>query len=484
MPTDMATVPTFQRPHRWIASCGAVPGVLAIYGAISVPDLVERWGVSAAGLVAFALWLAIAAAALPLLARAPRTRFAMLLIVVVLLLRLLAGLLANGRVSPGDAHAYLVIADNIASGRGYYFDEPYIGVRTLALFPPGYPVLLAAWVSIAGATTWSMLALATLTDAVAAWLLAGIGRRLGNPGAGRAAGFLYLVWPSTLFSAPLAEKEGLCVVLILILARVWIDRRKSAIGGWRGALALGLPAGVLALTQPGEAPLAALFGIALIRSIGWRGVTQFGLAGAAVAIGVLMPWWVRNWIVFGAFVPLTTAGGISLWIGNNADATGNWMPQPASLRGLSEIDYARRAGALATTWMVGHPIEFVRLTMTKFVRATGVGQFGLVRLAAMYPPISAMLAAMLFPLSHGAHLLLLAGGAVASRARVTPALTTVALLLLACMAQLVLFGMWFEFGERHREFLTPFLLLLIAVAASAWRGPVQQSGRHPAPLQV
>jgi hypothetical protein len=35
------------------------------------------------------------------------------------------------------------------------------------------------------------------------------------------------------------------------------------------------------------------------------------------------------------------------------------------------------------------------------------------------------------------------------------------LLIAACLIQLMFFGVWFEFSERHREFLTPFLLLLV-----------------------
>ncbi|MFO5897386.1 hypothetical protein ACLBTZ_33425, partial [Pseudomonas aeruginosa] len=72
---------------------------------------------------------------------------------------------------------------------------------------------------------------------------------------------------------------GLCGLLILALALAWIDRRP----GWRGALALGLPAGLLALTQPGEAPLTALFGLVLVRRIGVWPMLAAGLRGALVA---------------------------------------------------------------------------------------------------------------------------------------------------------------------------------------------------------
>jgi len=33
-------------------------------------------------------------------------------------------------------------------------------------------------------------------------------------------------------------------------------------------------------------------------------------------------------------------------------------------------------------------------------------------------------------------------------------------LLAACVVQVMLFGIWFEFSERHRLFMTPFILLL------------------------
>jgi hypothetical protein len=33
-------------------------------------------------------------------------------------------------------------------------------------------------------------------------------------------------------------------------------------------------------------------------------------------------------------------------------------------------------------------------------------------------------------------------------------------LLGACVVQVMLFGIWFEFSERHRLFMTPFILLV------------------------
>jgi high-affinity Fe2+/Pb2+ permease len=59
--------------------------------------------------------------------------------------------------------------------------------------------------------------------------------------------------------------------------------------------------------------------------------------------------------------------------------------------------------------------------------------------------------------------------AAVQTARRTPGFMMLLLLLAACGAQLVLFNLWFEFGERHREFVTPFLLLIISYGLSEAR---------------
>jgi hypothetical protein len=39
-------------------------------------------------------------------------------------------------------------------------------------------------------------------------------------------------------------------------------------------------------------------------------------------------------------------------------------------------------------------------------------------------------------------------------------------LLLACLMQVLLFSIWFEFSERHRLFITPVWLLLAAMTVA------------------
>ena len=445
----------------------AVLGALLLYGLTGIPDLAARWGVSAGSVVAVIGWIALAALGFALLRDRPRRRSFALLALLLMAVRVAFALLAVWRTSTGDPNAYLNLAKGLLAGQGLVIYDPFFGSAWRALFPPLYPLLLAGWGALFGFSTPAVLALGTLTDMAAAGAIVLLGTQLGSARAGRRAAWLYLIWPSVLFSAPLAQKESLCAVLVLALALFWLRRP----AGWRGALALGVPAGLLALTQPGEAPLAALFGLVLVRQIGLWPVLATGLRGAVIAAFVMLPWWIRNWLLFHAFVPLTTASGASLWIGNNPEATGNWEPPPPALKGIPELAYGRRIQTIAVAWMTSHPADFVRLSATKFVRACGISEFGVNRLVAMGPPFPRMLAAALWPLAHGSHLLLL-GGAALRLGRV-PA--TLVLLIAASGLQLLLFGIWFEFGERHREFVTPFLLL-----ALCWSfAPVEKAAPTP-----
>ncbi|WP_010161451.1 glycosyl transferase [Sphingomonas sp. PAMC 26617] len=438
-------------PRALRLATAALFTVLAMYGLSALPDLAARWGLGWGSVAAVAVWIAVAAFGIARLREAPTSAGTALLFALVLALRASVAWIGAGRVSPGDPHAYLVLAQTLRAGRGLVFYEPYFGSDWHALFPPVYPLLLAGWGALAGVSTPSLLALGTLTDLATAWLIARLGGRLGDPTAGRRAAWLYLIWPSVLFSAPLAQKESLCALLVVLVALAWLTPRP----GWRGAVALGLPAGLLALTQPGEAPLAALFGIVLLgRMPRWR-ILLFGLRGAIVATGVLLPWWVRNWAVFHAFVPLTSASGASLWIGNNPAATGNWEPPPPALKGLPELVYNARIKAVALAWIETHPTAFLRLTATKLARAGGIGVFGVARLTAMQPALPVALAALLWPVAQLAHIAMLAGTALRNSRIPLPLL----LLIAACSLQWMLFGVWFEFGERHREFATPFLLI-------------------------
>ena len=417
-------------------------GALCLYGLWSAAQLAERWGASPPGFALLAGWLASAA-----LAWRARSRPAWIAVgVTIVAWRLGSGWLAAGRWSPGDSMQYLLLARHLLAGDGLVVREAYMGVDVRGFYPPAYPLLLAGWGAVAGVGTASLLVLSALIDGAAAVLIERTGRALGCARAARAAA-LYLLWPPVVMDAPLAAKEGLGTLLAVALALGWVTAARRG-AAWR----IGLPAAALALCQPGLAPLAGLWGLALMPARGWRTTLRAGVSAALVAGAAMVPWWLRNWAVFGRFVPLTTASGLSLWVGSHAGATGGWEAYPARLRGLDELAYAQAAGRIARDWIVAEPLAAARLWAGKLVRALTLSTGGVERLAAMRP---ALAPALLLPMTAGAQALL-TGGATLARRRPAILLALVA----AGIAQLLLFALPFELAERHRMFLTPFLLLL------------------------
>ncbi|RXD05293.1 glycosyltransferase [Sphingomonas sp. UV9] len=451
--------------------------VFAGYGLLSFPGLWASWQVSSIAPLFVTAWIVAAILPLMLLRHARPAVTVSTMAALAIALRIAVVVVADGRIPLGDARNYVVLAQHLIEGRGLVIVDHYMGVEVRALYPPVYPILLAGWGATIGFSTASLTLLATIVDLATAGAMVLLARMLGNRSAGIAAAWLYLIWPSVLLSAPLAQKEGVCALLAVLLAIQWIRlaaKHDAGAARWYAAVALGVTAGVLTLTQPGQAPLVMLFGLVSAAVCGWRRAVVAGLRAVPFAILViLLPWWIRNALIFGAFVPLTSAGGYGLWIGNNPDATGHWMPPPPQLYGMPEIAFGKAAAALAIDWIVQHPADFLRNTLAKAVRGWGVAESGASRIAGLRPAIVPVIAPLALAVSQVAHLGLLAGAARSAWRRQTPGTAVMLLLVAACVVQTLVFGVWFEFDERHRDFATPFLLLLATFGFADRRaGPV------------
>jgi hypothetical protein len=92
---------------------------------------------------------------------------------------------------------------------------------------------------------------------------------------------------------------------------------------------------------------------------------------------LLAPWWVRNYAVFGEFVPFTTGAGLNLYLGNNpANREGgiDWAhdtdPQRvAAINAIaSETERGRAFTAEAVKYILQEPGVFVERMGQKFLR--------------------------------------------------------------------------------------------------------------------
>lgn len=385
-----------------------------------------------------------------------RRTAAVIVIVAALAMRVASVYFVSGVALGADPMNYRNLAQALLDGRGLITDDWRYGRDLRAFFPPLYPLLLAGWWGVFGPSAWATLALTTLTDALAARLLAGLGERLGGPPA-RAAGLLYFAYPSFALAAAIPHKEALTLLIGIALLRVavaWVATPGDRLAALGGALW-----GLLALTQPSLALVPVALALVLIAERGWLPTVRLGLvAGIALAL-VMSPWWLRNWLVFERFVPFTTASGFM----TNVALGRLGLPIDPALFTLSEPDRAATIGRAALARIADQPWGFLRESGRALATGFAYEEATLARYRHTSPPIAPALHTPLTAILQLAYLALLlpaAWGAM-RRARLLRRLT------LALLIAIPAVGLWFEFGERHRYLLTPLVMILAAQPLAA-----------------
>jgi 4-amino-4-deoxy-L-arabinose transferase-like glycosyltransferase len=308
-----------------------------------------------------------------------RVRLALLIIfLVALVLRLAVAQWAAGglhRALAGDEPDYVTRALSLADGRGIADADG----RPSSLRMPGLPALLAAVFSIAGPNVAAARVVMCVLGALLAplcYLLGSVlgGRRAGLPCAALAAVFPNWVWYSgdLMTDLPCA---ALGALLAWMLVEAW--RRDSlprfALAGLIGGVGVLFRATMLVFV-PGIVLWIFLVVPGLRRRVAATGL----VCGALVC--ALAPWAARNTAVQGEFVPLSTQGGIELFIANNPRATGVLAHDFALYRDELAARYPRDLfpnEARRSAMYERDALSFIRGNFGRFLRlcAVRVGEF-------------------------------------------------------------------------------------------------------------
>jgi tetratricopeptide (TPR) repeat protein len=202
--------------------------------------------------------------------------------------------------------------------------DPHIGT-TPYLRPPGYPWFLALVYRVAGPSNYLairvvQMALGLVSAGLAYWL----GRAVFGRGVGLlAAPFLCVHWAFIYYEGEL--QEPCLIVLLGLLAVVALHQWTVRPGVWRAALA-GLLLGIFAIVRPNILlflPVAALWiGWVQWRRGQWSRSVPSALALLMAAAVPVLPVTIRNFVVAHDFVPISTNGAVSLYVGNNQRSDG------------------------------------------------------------------------------------------------------------------------------------------------------------------
>ena len=268
-----------------------------------------------------------------------------LLIVMGVLLRLLIVVFAGNRINApwggtGDAPAYFLLAQNVASGKGY----AYAGHPT-AYRPPAYVLLLAGLIKFfPDHSLAAMRGLQFLMGLSVAVLCARVAGRFWGGSGERTTLLIALFFPTLVIMTGEILTEATATLMsaafLYLLVRFWEEPR------WFHLVAVAIVIGMAALVRFNM----ALFGFVALAAIFLRkgGLPKWSAAIVTTALSLLVvsPWMIRNLVVFhgSSSALLTTQSG-------NDVVTGLLAPQGRALPGDAERIRA------AVGWVIPQELE-------------------------------------------------------------------------------------------------------------------------------
>lgn len=205
-------------------------------------------------------------------------------------------------------------------GNGYTID----GVHT-AFWPVGYPLALAFIYLVGGQQFWPVALSNIVFSAVTVALIFDLGRRLfGSVWAGVCAATVVAFLPNQVAYASLASAEPLYLMVLTGALWFFVSSPASASGAIFGSALLAAstlikPQSLLVL------PIVTAYFIVKSQPDRRQYAVLFTALGLLLYMGLLAPWIMRNRVVFGSWVFISTNAGYNLLIGHNPSTTGKWM---------------------------------------------------------------------------------------------------------------------------------------------------------------
>lgn len=279
---------------------------------------------------------------------------------------------------------YKPVADNLLAGRGLVLDNGMPAV----LYPPGYPLLVAATVGAARLLRlpeeWGMAGFTLLCMACGSALIYRLARSVWEPGAALVASLAWATYPFVQWLAKEPRSEVPFVLFFYgAVLCVWlgIQQKEQA---WGTYLLSGALIGMSMLIRPiagGAGLLLALFTLVALRPR--RLPLRLALAGMLLLGNVLVvvPWEVWAYSATGEVVPLNTGGVPSALDGltfavNKKDYRQD-IAVPGDVREMMQrfedrtpqIQTARQLADAVSAEISSHPATAVRFLAIKAARS-------------------------------------------------------------------------------------------------------------------
>jgi hypothetical protein len=282
------------------------------------------------------------------------------------------------------------IAHALATGKG--FSNPFNkDTGPTAWLTPVYPLLVAATFKVLGVYTepsfFFLVFLNCLFSSAACVPIFYVGKRVAGLGVASAAAWLWALFPNAIM-VPFEWIWDTSLAALLAAVLLWATLELAESGTQRAAdwCGYGLLWGFTLMTNPSlSSVLPFLLGWAAYRVQQRRPLSMqatLGKPALAFALAVLccLPWTIRNYVVFGHFVPLRSNFPLELYIGNNENYASDHprFPSPITKERetvryfrMGETAFMHEEMRKAVTFMIAHPGKVAILFGDRFIAFWG-----------------------------------------------------------------------------------------------------------------
>jgi 4-amino-4-deoxy-L-arabinose transferase-like glycosyltransferase len=242
-----------------------------------------------------------------------------------------------------------------------------------AFYPPGMSLLLTAWYKLTSPTVIAGQILNLLFGLGTVLLVYDIGKRAFTPLVARWAALLAAVLPTLVIYTSTLGYEIVLGTILLAVCDLLVAAPEKGKGAVGTAVLVGMLLGFGALVKPICLLMPLVFvPFWLVKAGVRRTVVNVSVVGAAMAC-VVAPWTLRNYRVLGAFVPVSTNGGVVFYSANSPFTNGpaNTFAVLPMSEEMDEVERERYCSRCAVNWIKGHPWAFAKLAVNKAVFTWG-----------------------------------------------------------------------------------------------------------------
>ncbi|MBN2105762.1 glycosyltransferase family 39 protein [bacterium] len=290
-----------------------------------------------------------------------------------LVLRLLFGIMVTGFNSPEgfDSEQYIEYAQNLLDGKGYVKIRYAILDEVRSVRMPLYPLFLAGCFKISGFNFIFVRILQCLMGALLSVQVFLIAKMVFNRKTAFIASVIAAVYPNFLRWTNWIATETLFIFLLMWGVYLLIQYFKT--DHVRFLILSGIFLGLSVLTRATSFTyVILLFPVFLIHhKLFFKSVQKWGILFGIVLL-ILSPWSIRNTLIHGHFVPLSTQSGLSLWraVGPGVDPVSDnrYAPAPEFPDSINtEYEWDRFLKQKAMEQIKKDPVRFLKLLPKQFV---------------------------------------------------------------------------------------------------------------------